>query len=847
MAPKQKMGSITHNSTEVNKPKKGGLFSKLKGSMTDGGSKTKTQQGINKSFTSQQQQQQQPMKRSFTSARNDQPGGGVDDGFSYNGDAYSTFDDGIPKSILALPPDMPADEVSEAGMTNPTMAPQHHMYPTQRSQMRSSANRGGGPHNRSDSGSAQRALENLSMSRKGSMGSNYTGSRRGSVESMQSHGRSSRRSSNEDGVYSRRNNSRDDYDDVTGGGVFDQQYMQSGYSVSSQQPPPPERQNYRKYGSGGDSYPSGSASGPSVGSGRRRATIAGSSNQSQRSNGSRSEASMRHSVGHAASSQGNSYVVNNGINSDHSTPSHRSKGSVPSMPAFKEENPPWFREDDNNQLRSSSNSGGSGGRWQQQDFDDDDMTMATMSTKANALKPSSMNKAKVMSAPYGEVTIVYTDVQGSTSLWESCPSAMKEAQDIHDIIMRQCYSDHKGYEITTEGDAFNLAFQHPVDALAFALQCQQKLYQADWPKGILDHPDGKDEANLKFRGFRVRFGIHHGPTTSRIHENTGRTVYSGEGVKIAKAIEGMCHGGQILTSMETWKAVSGMAERYLGRPQILDCGEHLLFESKVPNQDNSGYTTTRYARRIMQLVPTDLAFDFFEARGRRDVPNNDGGPPGYEIKDSSLVKGRLFPPLISKRQLTTSFLNAPYANGRVTICFVYTVGLDDNNPDNRAPNLKKLAKHLRKQLLVLNPPGYECQEDAGCWMLAFDRMAHAVTFGLNLKSAMTNAHDLLGDVNYENMFKVGILSGPFTAMGPHKTTGMADYFGPIVNRAARVASNCEPGQVCVGIALSNGVTADPPDFGPTVNVNLLEIKKLKGITIDVAIFQCSKRRIETLR
>ena len=142
-----------------------------------------------------------------------------------------------------------------------------------------------------------------------------------------------------------------------------------------------------------------------------------------------------------------------------------------------------------------------------------------------------MNKAKVMSAPTGEVTIVYTDVQGSTSLWESCPSAMKEAQDIHDIIMRQCYSDHKGYEITTEGDAFNLAFQHPVDALAFALQCQQKLYQADWPKGILDHPDGKDEANLKFRGFRVRFGIHHGPTTSRIHENTGRTVYSGEGVK----------------------------------------------------------------------------------------------------------------------------------------------------------------------------------------------------------------------------------------------------------------------------------------------------------------------------
>ena len=80
-----------------------------------------------------------------------------------------------------------------------------------------------------------------------------------------------------------------------------------------------------------------------------------------------------------------------------------------------------------------------------------------------------MNKAKHMSAPEGKVTIIYTDVQGSTSLWESCPTDMKKSQDIHDMIMRQCYTDHNGYEITTEGDAFNFAFQHPVDALAFAL------------------------------------------------------------------------------------------------------------------------------------------------------------------------------------------------------------------------------------------------------------------------------------------------------------------------------------------------------------------------------------------
>lgn len=305
----------------------------------------------------------------------------------------------------------------------------------------------------------------------------------------------------------------------------------------------------------------------------------------------------------------------------------------------------------------------------------------------------------------------------------------------------------------------------------------------------------------------------------------------------------MCHGGQILTTMETWKAVSGMAERYLGRPQVLDCGEHLLFETKNANPATGGCTTTRYTRRIMQLVPSELAFDFFEARGRRDVLLEDG-KMGYEVKDASAITGRLFPPLTSSRQLTTCFLNAPYANGRVTICFVYTVGLDDN-PEHRSVNLPILAKHVRKKMLMLNPPGYECQEDNGCWMLAFDRMVNAVTFGLQLKSSLEGNNQvkssLVGRVDCYKMFKVGILSGPFTSMGPHKTTGMADYFGPIVNRAARVASNCDDGQVCVGIPQAQGVLADPPDFGPTIGVSFLGLKRLKGITLDVAIFSCTQK------
>lgn len=457
--------------------------------------------------------------------------------------------------------------------------------------------------------------------------------------------------------------------------------------------------------------------------------------------------------------------------------------------------------------------------------DDDDDDNNSVDTMKWALRTSFISVAKSLSPPEGNVTIVYTDVQGSTLLWESCPSAMKKAQDIHDTIMRQCYSNHKGYEISTEGDSFNVAFQHPVDALAFALQAQIKLYKADWPQEILNHPDGKEEPYLKFKGLRVRFGINHGPTTNQIHRITGRMIYAGEGVKIAKAMEGLCHGGQILCTIETWKAVGGLAERYLGRPQVMDCGEHVLFDAN----------RTRYSRRIMQIVPNELAFDFFEARGQAE----DG-----TVKDASLVRGRLFPPLPSKKQLSTCFLNAPYVNGRVVICFVHTVGLgDEDGSENRIHNLLKLAKNVRKLLLRSDPPGYECQEDNGCWMLAFGSVDKAVLFGVQLMESIREGgakEHLLGDVDCQNMYKIGIVSGPFTSMGPHKTSGLADYFGPIVNRAARVASSCEPGQLCIGIPLANGARIAPPNFGPSIQVRLLGIRQLKGVSVDVAVYGCSK-------
>ena len=63
-----------------------------------------------------------------------------------------------------------------------------------------------------------------------------------------------------------------------------------------------------------------------------------------------------------------------------------------------------------------------------------------------------------------------------------------------------------------------------------------------------------------------------------------------------------------------------------------------------------------------------------------------------------------------------------------------------------------------------------------------------------------------------------------------------------VNRAARIAAQCEPGQVCVGVPMGDG--DEPPDPGPSVEVDVIGVKQLKGISIEMVIFACRKSEKE---
>ena len=252
-----------------------------------------------------------------------------------------------------------------------------------------------------------------------------------------------------------------------------------------------------------------------------------------------------------------------------------------------------------------------------------------------------------------EVTVVYTSIQGSQSLWKSCPDDMIEAHDVYDIILRRCFEDHNGYEISStddESSLFQIVFQNTIDAVAFALDVQIKLYEStSWPEGIMNQDDAKYEPALKFRGLRVRIGMHCGSLGTRTNHSTGRSEYEyvGEVVDIAKSLQVLCHGGQILTTSELWNSVCGTIEgtgKSLKNPQVMDLGEHFLFEVQSPNNDGS---MKKVCKRVLQLVPRGISFDFGAARGR--IVNESSE---VIIKNAENVRGRLFPPIVSKKQVS---------------------------------------------------------------------------------------------------------------------------------------------------------------------------------------------------
>lgn len=77
--------------------------------------------------------------------------------------------------------------------------------------------------------------------------------------------------------------------------------------------------------------------------------------------------------------------------------------------------------------------------------------------------------------PTGTVTFLFTDIEGSTRLWEDFPQEMRESLRQHDDLLRACIESHGGRIFKTMGDAFCSAFGDPRGAVEAVLASQQWL------------------------------------------------------------------------------------------------------------------------------------------------------------------------------------------------------------------------------------------------------------------------------------------------------------------------------------------------------------------------------------
>ena len=160
-----------------------------------------------------------------------------------------------------------------------------------------------------------------------------------------------------------------------------------------------------------------------------------------------------------------------------------------------------------------------------------------------------------MAEPHtGPLTFLFTDVEGSTSLWERNSEAMSEALSRHDEILRAAIEAHDGRVFKTVGDAFYAAFPTAPKALSAALDAQRALHHAEW-----------EEAGP----LRVRMALHTGAAEERAGDYFGPSLN-----RVARLLSAG-HGGQILMSLATEKLVrdklpEGAALRDLGERRLKD-------------------------------------------------------------------------------------------------------------------------------------------------------------------------------------------------------------------------------------------------------------------------------------
>ena len=184
--------------------------------------------------------------------------------------------------------------------------------------------------------------------------------------------------------------------------------------------------------------------------------------------------------------------------------------------------------------------------------------------------------------PTGTVTFLFTDLEGSTRLWELYPDAMKAALARHDALLRDAVEAHTGFVVKMTGDGAHAVFATARDALDAAVLVQRRLGATVWDQT---------------EPLKVRMGLHTAETEVRDGD------YFGGEVNRAARLMGIAHGGQIVVSAATASLVGAAGV------ELRDLGEHRLAGLSRPE-------------RVWQVCAPELTSEFPPLRSLDALPGN---------------------------------------------------------------------------------------------------------------------------------------------------------------------------------------------------------------------------------
>lgn len=272
--------------------------------------------------------------------------------------------------------------------------------------------------------------------------------------------------------------------------------------------------------------------------------------------------------------------------------------------------------------------------------------------------------------PTGTVTFLFTDIEGSTRLWQAYPSQMKLALAQHDILLREVFTAHKGHVFKTIGDAFCVAFDQAADSIHAILAAQRALLAQVWPA----------ETPIK-----VRMGVHCGAADERDGDYFGPTV------NCTARLMSAAHGGQSLISQAAHELIG---DHLPPRTTLQDLGLVRLKDLPRPIQ-------------VFQVVHPGLPPTFPPLRGLDSTPNNLPHPVSSFVGREKEIEQVRF--LLTSRRLVT--LVGPGGVGKSRLAIESTRGLLASFPDGiwlveagALPDPNLLPQALASVLCVAETP-----------------------------------------------------------------------------------------------------------------------------------------------